>query len=86
MFFLTGTFICDIIVKSPKDLKEKFNGNSIRTSLSNFGKIPYGYKIHGRVYYDPLNKEKDFACRNLTFNMSEDSHEVDEAPIIVVDR
>ncbi len=53
-------------------------------SLSNFGRIPYGYNLIGRVFFDPKKVETDYACRPLPF-IGED-HAVDESPIIMVHR
>jgi len=57
---------------------------TIETSLSNFGRIPYGYKILGKVFYDPNTEDINYACKNLT-NIGE-NHFVDESPIILVHR
>jgi len=46
-----------IALKSPDELKEEFKPSnySITTSYSNFGIIPYGKSLKGRLYYDPNN-------------------------------
>jgi hypothetical protein len=76
----------DLFIKSPKELKEKFNGNSIKCSLSNFGRIPYGYNLIGRLHYDPVNIDTDMACKEIRTITIDEGHSVDESPIVMVDR
>jgi hypothetical protein len=58
--------------------------STIEVSLSNFGRIPYGYNLVGRVFFDPKNIETDYACRQLPF--IGENHPVDESPIVMVHR
>ena len=76
----------DIFVKSPKELKEKFGGKPIKCSLSNFGRIPYGYNLIGKLHYDPVNIDTDMACKDITTIQVAEEHTVDESPIVMVDR
>ncbi len=58
----------------------------IKSAYSNFGKIPYGYFTMGRLYYDPTNKEADYACKPLTGYTLAPEPTVDRYPIVMVDR
>jgi hypothetical protein len=57
---------------------------TIQASLSNFGRIPYGYNLIGKVFFNPVNLTDDYACRQLPY--IGDTHSVDESPIIMVHR
>lgn len=61
-------------------------GKSLKASLSNFGNIPYGYNIMGRVYYNPDNLDDEMACKNITGIFIPPDHDVDESPIVMIDR
>ncbi len=76
----------DIFIKSPKELKEKFGGKPIKCSLSNFGRIPYGYNLIGRLHYDPINQDVDMACKDINTMQIDENHSIDESPIVMVDR
>jgi hypothetical protein len=58
----------------------------IPASIANFGNVPYGHNLQGRVYYDPLNEDNDMACKhitNITITPSVDHY---DSPIIMVNR
>lgn len=56
----------------------------IKVKFSNFGEMPYGYYITGRIHYDLDNQDIDFACKPITtINIDNDK---DFDPIIMVDR
>lgn len=75
-----------IMVRGPKELKDKFPDNRINVSLSNFGRIPYGYNLVGKIHYDPNSIDEEMGCKNITtINIGED-HAIDEAPIVMVHR
>jgi len=71
---------------SPPELKELFGNKTIEASLSNFGDIPYGYNIMGKVYYNPNNLDDEMACKNITGIEIDKNYEVDNSPIIMIDR
>jgi hypothetical protein len=58
----------------------------IKSAYSNFGKVPYGQFIIGRLYYDINNQETDYACRPLTGIRIEPEARIDRHPIVMVDR
>jgi hypothetical protein len=74
-----------IHIISPKALKEKFGKREIKASYSNFGKIPYGFTVIGRVYFDPDDLDSEAACKPLKLEVPKDP-EVDQAPIILINR
>jgi hypothetical protein len=78
--------LSDVVVKSPKELKEKFVNGTIKASLSNFGRIPYGYNLVGRLHYDPDNTDTEMACKNITTIDIQENHGIDEAPVVMVHR
>ncbi len=80
------SLLCRITVLSPKALKEKFKNRVIKASYSNFGKIPYGYTLSGRVYFDPNNKDEDMACKPIKSIHVEKDPLIDKAPIVLIDR
>jgi hypothetical protein len=63
-----------------------FELGPIKSAYSNFGRIPYGYFTMGRLYYDPNDKEKDYACKPLTGITLAPEPSLDRYPIIMVDR
>jgi hypothetical protein len=71
---------------SPPELKELFGNKTIEASLSNFGDIPYGYNIMGKLYYNPNNLDDEMACKNITGIEIDKNYEVDNSPIIMIDR
>jgi hypothetical protein len=71
---------------SPPELKEIFGNKTIEASLANFGDIPYGYNIMGKVYFNPNNLDDEMACKNITGIEIEKNYEVDNSPIIMIDR
>jgi hypothetical protein len=75
----------EIIIRSPKILRDLFNG-TIETSLSNFGKIPYGYIITGKLHFDPDDDDRERACKPINMPSIPGDSEVDESPIIMIDR
>jgi len=54
---LLFTFVAaKISIYSPEGLKDKFGSNEqLTTSYANFGVIPYGRSIKGRIYHDSKN-------------------------------
>ena len=63
-----------------------FSGKSINASLSNFGDIPYGYNMIGKVYFNPDNLDDEMACKNITGIKIDLEHDVDQSPIVMIDR
>jgi hypothetical protein len=83
---LINIILADVIVKAPEDLKKIFDYKPIKASLSNFGRIPYGYNLVGRLHYDPDNTDTEMACKNITTINIGENHGVDEAPIVMIHR
>jgi hypothetical protein len=77
---------CDVIIKAPGDLKKLFNNVPIKTSLSNFGRIPFGYNLIGLLHYDPDNIDTEMACKNITTIDVHNTHGIDQSPIVMVQR
>jgi len=63
-----------------------FKGKSLKASLSNFGNIPYGYNIVGKVYFNPDNLDDEMACKNITGIHIDNNQNVDEVPVVMIDR
>jgi len=61
-------------------------GKPLKASLSNFGNIPYGYSIFGKVHFNPDNLDDEMACKNITGINIDPLHDVDEVPIVMIDR
>lgn len=40
----------------------------------------------GRVYYNPDNLDDEMACKNITGIFIPPDHDVDESPIVMIDR
>lgn len=79
-----------VIVYSPKELKDKVkkkrgDNEGFTVSLANFGVIPYGHSLIGRIYYDPENAD---GCEPFgDFDFSKDPDDKDHpTPIILVNR
>jgi hypothetical protein len=86
ILLLSTIVLSDIIVKAPEELKMLFNNTPIKASLSNFGRIPYGYNLVGRLHYDPLNDDAEMACKDVSSIVIKENQSVDEAPIVMVHR
>ena len=73
-----------LYVYSPEDLRNKFQPNDIPQSYANFGVIPYGSNIIGRMYYSTTNRD---ACKeyNETIDLTGDP-DPDISPFILADR
>jgi hypothetical protein len=85
------TFIFDLIesrvkIISPPELTNMFGGKALKASLSNFGNIPYGYNIMGKVYFNPDNLDDEMACKNITGIEIGNKNDVDNSPIVMIDR
>lgn len=76
----------ELIVRGPKKLRDFLGNSTIETSISNFGRIPYGYNIIGKLHFDPDNKDKERACKPISMPSVTPESEVDESPIIMIDR
>jgi hypothetical protein len=78
-----------VIVYSPKELKEDAerltSKDGFNVSLANFGVIPYGHSLIGRIYYDPENAD---GCQSFgEFDYSNDPDDSEHpTPIILADR
>jgi len=51
--------------------------------LGNFGKIPYGHTIEGRLLFDAVHVQNQYACEPIT-RSAEDTPTVGESPFILV--
>jgi len=78
--------ISKVTILAPKALKDKFAASNLKASYSNFGKIPYGYTLTGRIYFDPDNLIEDMACKPInTIKVNKDPT-IDTVPIVLIDR
>ncbi len=50
-----GICLANLVVTSPKVLKERLNGGLIESTIGDFGYIPYGETIEGTLYHDKKN-------------------------------
>ena len=85
LLFFLQTITSHILIRSPPELISEFNDGPIKMSVSNFGHIPYGHSIVGRVLYDPNVTENQLACTPLNREARENPN-VDESPIILIKR
>lgn len=82
--------LAKVIVYSPQQLKDavvskKGDNNGFEVSLANFGVIPYGHSIIGRIYYDPDNANGCNAFDEFDYSKDPDDDK-HPTPIILVDR
>ena len=56
---------------------------TIKIGLGNFGKIPYGHTIEGRLLYDANYGPNQYACEPIT-RSAEDTPSVGDSPFILV--
>ena len=55
--------------------------------MANFGRVPYGYKLRGQVFYDFDNTDQDYACSQLSdYHFSEKELHYKIVPTIMIDR
>jgi hypothetical protein len=73
-------------MQSPAELKNLFTSDngSVATSYANFGIIPYGQSIKGRIFFDPNNPLGCKTFGEFDFNYNYKKSEV--IPIIIVKR
>jgi hypothetical protein len=70
MFFvfisiLAASCIAKIQINSPVELRDKFKNGEILTGFADFGFVPYGIQINGRLYFSP---ENEYGCnKSLSF-------------------
>lgn len=83
-------YVCSkVTVFSPKELIEKVKlekgtKDNFETSLANFGIIPYGHSLIGKLYFDPENPN---GCRKFDdFQFTEEDSKDQQSPIILVYR
>ena len=92
LFALLKITLTQITIRSPIELQNKFNGkiklntDVIKSSISNYGKVPYGQSLIGRLYYNVNNKELDYACKPLNGLDIEPETNLDRQPIVLVER
>ena len=81
-----GLALGKISVQSPNEMKDLFSTeeSSVTTSYANFGIIPYGHSIKGRIYYDPTNPLGCDTFGEFDFNYNQRKSEI--IPIIIVQR
>ena len=82
-FFLILSF-ARIQVKSPEELMNEYTmtNYSITTSYANFGIIPYGKSLKGRIYFDPSNPTGCDSFGDFDYNWNSTRSTI--IPIIVV--
>jgi hypothetical protein len=87
---IIGLAFSKISVYSPEVLKDKYTSNNatMTTSYANFGIIPYGHSIKGRIYYDPGNPKgcKPFGDHFVFTEGGLFTSKAEVTPIILVKR
>ncbi len=56
---------------------------TIKTGLSNFGKIPYGHAMEGYLLYDTKNEQNQYGCEKFN-RYAEENPVVGDSPFIIV--
>lgn len=75
-----------MVVYHPHSLREQIDSTNgeIKSSLANFGNVPYGHSIIGRVWYDPENKD---GCKEFATDVTgEGDPDANPSPIVIVER
>lgn len=75
-----------LIVYSPSRLRKKVSSQNgtIDSSVANFGHIPYGHSIIGRVWFDEENRD---GCHSFRINITgEGDPDAYPSPIVLVER
>jgi len=83
-----------LIVQSPKRLVDLFSKEAdspgiINASYSNFGFIPYGHSMVGRIYFDPNLDNLCSTIPDMEFSFHNNTHERKReitTPFMVADR
>lgn len=84
-FLLTGT-LSKLIIYYPHSLRNKIDKNHgvVHSSLANFGNIPYGHSIIGRVWYDENNID---GCKKFDMVVTGiGDPDAEPSPIVIVKR
>lgn len=75
-----------LVVYHPRRLRDKIDPNFgvIGSSLANFGNIPYGHSIIGKLWYDPENPD---GCNKFSINITGfGDPDATPSPIVLVTR
>lgn len=86
LFLILSVAYSKLTVYSPTSLRNKINKDkgTIHSSVANFGHIPYGHSIIGKVWYDEENKN---GCHNFKLNITGDGDpDNTPSPIVLVER
>lgn len=86
LFLLLSVAYSKLTVYSPNSLRNKINkqNGSLHSSVANFGHIPYGHSIIGRVWFDEQNRD---GCHDFKINITgEGDPDVTPSPIVLVER
>lgn len=87
IFALLLALVCTkLVVYHPYELRNKINRDNgeIGSSLANFGKVPYGHSIIGRVWFDEQNPD---GCEDFTIKITgEGDPDTSPSPIVLVHR
>lgn len=75
-----------IIVRSPQELRESFPNGEIKAGYSNFGFIPYGYNLVGKLHYNPDDTTAGCDVEKMRTILSDDKPSLDNSPIVMIDR
>lgn len=77
----------NVFIRGPKELIKKLpNEGILPASISNFGRIPYGYNVMGIIKYDISSLGQVEACEDLPPIQLTHKQVIDESPIVMVDR
>jgi hypothetical protein len=75
-----------LIVYHPHKLRQQIDSLNgvIKSSIANFGRVPYGHSIIGRVWFDEENKD---GCKEFTSAVTgEGDPDASPSPIMIVHR
>ena len=86
LVIILGLALSKIAVKAPEELMNLYNNQnfSLTTSYANFGIIPYGKSLKGRIYYDPDNTNGCNPFGDFDFNWNDTKSPL--IPVILVKR
>ena len=82
LYFASST----LVVYHPKELRDKINSmtGEIQSSLANFGNIPYGHSIIGRLWHDVQNQN---GCNEFVIDINGfGDPDIEPSPIVIVNR
>lgn len=65
MFALIVAVSARLKIMSPESLSSQFKNNEVPAKYADFGKVPYGRTIMGKIHFDPFN---ELGCNEFSLN------------------